>query len=106
MMICPRCEASLMDEIERDGVTVDICRECRGLWLDRGELEKLIARANPPREKSKKKKKKDKSKKRRDYDPRERHDDREAYYDDDDDDYRRGKRRKSGFLDVLGEIFD
>jgi uncharacterized protein len=44
-MKCPRCESSVLDERERDGVTVDICRECRGVWLDRSELERIIARA-------------------------------------------------------------
>ena len=44
-MLCPRCTASELIERDHDGVTVDVCRECRGLWLDRGELEKLIARA-------------------------------------------------------------
>jgi Zn-finger nucleic acid-binding protein len=44
-MHCPRCEQSTLDEREREGITVDICRSCRGVWLDRGELEKLIARA-------------------------------------------------------------
>ena len=44
-MLCPRCETPALDERERDGVTVDVCRSCRGVWLDRGEMEKLIARA-------------------------------------------------------------
>ena len=44
-MKCPRCETAMLDERERDGITVDVCGSCRGLWLDRGELEKLIARA-------------------------------------------------------------
>lgn len=44
-MKCPRCEQGALDERERDGITVDVCRSCRGVWLDRGELEKLIARA-------------------------------------------------------------
>jgi uncharacterized protein len=44
-MICPRCTASELVERDHDGVVVDVCRECRGVWLDRGELEKLIARA-------------------------------------------------------------
>lgn len=43
-MICPRCEQATLDEREREGITVDVCRSCRGIWLDRGELEKLIAR--------------------------------------------------------------
>jgi Zn-finger nucleic acid-binding protein len=44
-MNCPRCESSVLEERERDGVTIDVCRQCRGIWLDRGELERLIARA-------------------------------------------------------------
>jgi uncharacterized protein len=43
-MHCPRCEQATLDEREREGITVDVCRTCRGIWLDRGELEKLIAR--------------------------------------------------------------
>ena len=34
-----------MVEKDRDGITIDRCQKCRGIWLDRGELEKLIARA-------------------------------------------------------------
>lgn len=44
-MKCPRCETATLDERERDGVTIDVCQQCRGIWLDRGELERLIARA-------------------------------------------------------------
>lgn len=44
-MKCPRCETTALEEKDREGVVVDICSQCRGLWLDRGELEKLIARA-------------------------------------------------------------
>ena len=46
-MKCPRCESPTLDERYRDGVTVDVCRECRGVWLDRGELETLVSRAAP-----------------------------------------------------------
>lgn len=45
-MMCPRCEKQTLDERERDGVIIDICKDCRGIWLDRGELEKLIARSS------------------------------------------------------------
>jgi len=31
-----------MREVEKNGVTVDICPSCKGVWLDRGELEKLM----------------------------------------------------------------
>jgi uncharacterized protein len=44
-MKCPRCENSALDECERDGVTIDLCRECRGIWLDRSELERIVSRA-------------------------------------------------------------
>ena len=44
-MRCPRCEEIVLDEIDRNGVTIDRCSGCRGIWLDRGELEKIIARA-------------------------------------------------------------
>jgi Zn-finger nucleic acid-binding protein len=44
-MNCPRCQDSELDERTRDSVVVDACPRCRGIWLDRGELEKLIARA-------------------------------------------------------------
>jgi uncharacterized protein len=44
-MLCPRCNKNTLQEREKDGVTIDICQECRGIWLDRGELERLIARA-------------------------------------------------------------
>ena len=38
---CPKC-AGDMATYERSGITVDQCRECRGIFLDRGELEKLV----------------------------------------------------------------
>ena len=43
-MLCPMCqvELSIMD---RQGIEVDFCPKCRGVWLDRGELDKLIERS-------------------------------------------------------------
>lgn len=40
--ICPSCSGPLV-EIERSGILIDACRQCRGIWLDRGELDKLVA---------------------------------------------------------------
>lgn len=40
-MLCPKCQ-NLMHSYERNGVLVDQCTECRGLFLDRGELERLV----------------------------------------------------------------
>ena len=45
-MNCPRCHAALA-ELDRDGITIDRCESCRGIWLDRGELEKLVACRDP-----------------------------------------------------------
>lgn len=41
VVVCPRDGAELV-EVERNGVMIDACPTCRGIWLDRGELEKLI----------------------------------------------------------------
>lgn len=40
-LTCPKCAAP-MRTYERNGITVDQCTECRGIFLDRGELEHLI----------------------------------------------------------------
>jgi uncharacterized protein len=40
-MDCPVCGERLR-EIERSGVTVDVCPSCKGIWLDRGEIDKII----------------------------------------------------------------
>ncbi|MGD7705446.1 zf-TFIIB domain-containing protein [Microlunatus sp. Y2014] len=40
-LTCPKCQAS-MRQYERNGVVIDQCSECRGIYLDRGELEKLM----------------------------------------------------------------
>jgi Zn-finger nucleic acid-binding protein len=41
MLTCPKCHGG-MRSYERSGVTVDQCGECRGIFLDRGELDRLI----------------------------------------------------------------
>lgn len=40
-LTCPKC-AGAMRTYERNGITIDQCNECRGIFLDRGELERLI----------------------------------------------------------------
>ncbi|MEI8183868.1 MAG: zf-TFIIB domain-containing protein [Desulfomonile sp.] len=44
-MLCPICNVDLLLS-ERQGVEIDYCPKCRGIWLDRGELEKLIEKSN------------------------------------------------------------
>jgi Zn-finger nucleic acid-binding protein len=82
---CPRCNTTLA-ELDRDGITIDRCDRCRGIWLDRGELEKLLALRSPAESA-----------------PRHPRDDRDHDDDDDDDHRSRGHdgRRRSWW-----EIFD
>lgn len=102
-MKCPRCENAPLDERERSGLTVDVCGACRGVWLDRGELEKLLAQARreleserayyatPPHDPDREP---PSSSRRHDYgQPRGPHDRRPPY-------------KKRSWLDNLGEIFD
>ena len=44
-MKCPSCTDIPLTMSERQGVEIDYCPQCRGVWLDRGELDKLIERA-------------------------------------------------------------
>ncbi|WP_350280161.1 zf-TFIIB domain-containing protein [Kribbella sp. HUAS MG21] len=109
-LICPKCRGA-MRTYERSGITVDQCTECRGIFLDRGELEHLVDaeqrfNAAPPRREEKRYEEKRYDDRRYDdnrrYDDDRRHDDR--HYDD----RRYGnqqyqKKRKKSFLD---ELFD
>ena len=44
-MKCPTCTDMSLVMTDRQGVEIDYCPQCRGVWLDRGELDKLIERA-------------------------------------------------------------
>ncbi len=88
-MKCPIDDAELV-MAERQGIEIDYCPKCRGVWLDRGELDKIIERSEPaqrPRQS--------------DDDGRERQRDDHRQYGRDDD-YRRPNKKKS----ILGELFD
>ncbi len=43
-MLCPVCKIGLAMS-DRQGVEIDYCPQCRGVWLDRGELDKIIERS-------------------------------------------------------------
>ncbi|QDC08469.1 hypothetical protein FHY55_04060 [Oceanicola sp. D3] len=98
-MNCPHCNIPL-SMADRTGIEIDFCPQCRGIWLDRGELDKIIERASQPLGPN-----------------------RPTRYDEGavrsgDDGYRRygksyksgekyyGKKRKGGVRRVLDEIFD
>jgi Zn-finger nucleic acid-binding protein len=79
-MNCPVCSVELRIS-DRQGVEIDYCPQCRGVWLDRGELDKIIERSSG-------------------YE-RERHYEERSYHDDD---YEYGKKKKRSSF--LGELFD
>ena len=41
LLLCPNCNTS-MQTVSRSGVDLDMCTSCRGVWMDRGELEKVL----------------------------------------------------------------
>jgi Zn-finger nucleic acid-binding protein len=101
-MRCPVDQAELQ-VTDRQGVEIDYCPRCRGVWLDRGELDKLIERSTgfaPAAQASQYRPSGD------DRDQHRRRDDDYRYRDrddDDDDDDRRRHGRRRGWL---GDIFD
>lgn len=46
-MNCPNCNVALVMS-ERQGIEIDYCPTCRGVWLDRGELDKIIEKSTQP----------------------------------------------------------
>ncbi|MBX9817914.1 MAG: zf-TFIIB domain-containing protein [Burkholderiaceae bacterium] len=47
-MKCPHCTNTTLVLSERQGVEIDYCPSCRGIWLDRGELDKLLDKVPGP----------------------------------------------------------
>lgn len=90
-MKCPVDNVDLVMS-ERHGIEIDYCPKCRGVWLDRGELDKIIERAAPPEAAQAAQPR---------YEER-RPDPRYEGRDYRDSDYRKPKRRES----FLGDIFD
>ncbi|MDB5555592.1 MAG: hypothetical protein JWL86_5576 [Rhizobium sp.] len=43
-LVCPSCRVALVMS-ERAGIEIDYCPQCRGIWLDRGELDKIIEKS-------------------------------------------------------------
>ena len=88
-MLCPNCKTETLVTSERQSVQIDHCPRCRGVWLDRGELEKLLQMDSPSASQSER------------YKDREFGEDEEAprkrtyNQDDDDDDDRSSERGES-----------
>jgi Zn-finger nucleic acid-binding protein len=98
LLVCPNDNAA-MQSVSRSGVEFDFCPTCRGVWLDRGELEKLMeaSRGGAPEARPVQGQAPDPR-----YRPPERYEDHRRY--DHDDDHRHHGRRKRGF--DLFDIFD
>lgn len=84
-MKCPRCDVEL-HIADRQGIEIDYCPKCRGVWLDRGELDKIIEKSTWSD---------------RYDDERYRYYDEDDYRDKDRDEYRYRKKRS-----FWGELFD
>lgn len=103
-MFCPVCEDVRMKEVERDGVLIDICPNCKGVWLDRGELDKISSRVKEVRRPFN-------DWYEREDDDRKRYNDRDykedSYYDKrKNGDYYPRKKKKKSVMDMLGDMFD
>jgi uncharacterized protein len=109
---CPACNAELLMST-RQNIEIDYCPQCRGIWLDRGELDKIIERSTQiaePQEVPKPNRPQPRNEDR----PQDRYEDR--YSDSHSSGYsgrskhghgqRRKHRRKGGIVDFLGDIFD
>jgi len=93
-MDCPVCNDVKLAMSDRQGIEIDYCPQCRGVWLDRGELDKLIERASvelapPPPQATRPP-------------PLEQPRYEQPRYDKRDSDYYRHKKKKN----LLGELFD
>ncbi|MCC6402991.1 MAG: zf-TFIIB domain-containing protein [Fimbriimonadaceae bacterium] len=111
-MNCPRGCDAVLAIADRGGIEVDYCPLCRGVWLDRGELDKLIERQSEvmrqavPTELPGYKQawgEPERTSPSQSEPPRDRYHgrSRDSY----DEDFRKGKRKKRG-LDFLDDIFD
>jgi Zn-finger nucleic acid-binding protein len=83
VMKCPVDDTTLSIS-SREGIEIDFCPQCRGVWLDRGELDKIIERTSVPLAAAGGGR------------GQPRYDDRRYYDDDDDDDDRHEGRRRYG----------
>jgi uncharacterized protein len=109
-MKCPICNLDLL-MAERQGIEIDYCPQCRGIWLDRGELDKIIERSSADSGGSPSRPNAVNDPPLSSEPPRRREDDehRRDHHDDEDRHGHGGseKRRRSSFLgDLLGGLGD
>ncbi len=109
LLLCPNDNTS-MQTVHRSGVEFEMCPTCRGVWLDRGELEKMMEAAmyarpiDPPPAPRPEPHYESRPDPRQDPRYAPRHDDRDRRGGEhrwDDDDYRRKKRRGMDIFDIF-----
>lgn len=102
-MKCPLCAVDLVMS-DRQGIEIDYCPKCRGIWLDRGEIDKIIERSvgapqpggyQQPRQEKRQEKRDERHHDKREYERRDYDDDRRQ-------DNRRGQQRESWLGDLFG----
>jgi len=96
LLLCPNDNAG-MQTVTRSDVQFDICPTCRGVWLDRGELEKLISAAQDTGASSQRDGRPPEPRYEQRHEPRHYSDDRRWH----DDDYRKKKRRGFDIFDIF-----
>ncbi|OPA81166.1 hypothetical protein BVG16_02190 [Paenibacillus selenitireducens] len=101
-MNCPVCNDMRMREIQKDGILIDVCPQCKGVWLDRGELEKLMSGVREIRQDFNQWNDQRETKSRDDYYPQQSQDSSHHH---NTPHYNKHKKKKS-VLDVFGDLFD
>lgn len=102
-MKCPVCKDVTLLMSEKNGVEIDYCPECRGIWLDRGELDKIIDRARDARDGYRESERQEyRREERRD----DRHEDRYAARYDERVRYDKKSKKKQSPLSALGDIME
>ena len=87
-MLCPVCKVDLLLS-EKQGIEIDYCPKCRGIWLDRGELDKIVEKSANVEDNFRLKER-----------------NTNTNYRDDDDKYRSQGYNKNKRKSFLGDLFD
>jgi len=88
-MLCPVCNVDLLLS-EKQGIEIDYCPKCRGIWLDRGELDKIVEKSANAEDNFRQKERNTNT----------------NYRDDDDDRYKSQGYNKNKRKSFLGDLFD
>lgn len=96
-MHCPLCLDAPLEPKYVNGTEVDICARCRGIWLDRGELDRLLGDDTPPPDRARQ------DERRPAVSERDRSMERDRY---DDRGYKKPKSRSKRLADLFEDVLD